>query len=340
MVYTCNETWRPCFLHVGINFQVYTISWCQKWNTFEKTLRKCTWSPSSKHHGTLCQFIRDFKVLIFDPLDSITAIFKFQISSLRIHIQPAVYPILLYRHECFTGKYTTRKIHKNYIRDPSGLFSIISQVSLSMISLISRLPLKLYLNSLVYHRNIFGSSSKVFGNLRKSLDIFGNFRKFSDNVRERSSALRNNFGKFSDIFGRWSEIFGKSSKTPFPGDQYHIELVDNPTPVVQPLRTVYVHILPLYKAELEKMITDGIITEVTEPTDWINSIVCNIKETPDGKKKSGCAWTPKTWIRTSAVRTVDEILLSLYGKNYFSVVDTTKGYWHVDLHHSLWSIQA
>ena len=40
--------------------------------------------------------------------------------------------VLLYRHECFTGKYTTRKIHKNYIRDPSGLCSIISHVSLSM----------------------------------------------------------------------------------------------------------------------------------------------------------------------------------------------------------------
>ena len=40
--------------------------------------------------------------------------------------------ILLYRHECFTGKYTTRKIYKNYIRDPSGLFSIISHVSLSI----------------------------------------------------------------------------------------------------------------------------------------------------------------------------------------------------------------
>ena len=38
--------------------------------------------------------------------------------------------VLLYRHKCFTGKYTTRKIHKNYIRDPSGLFSIISHVSL------------------------------------------------------------------------------------------------------------------------------------------------------------------------------------------------------------------
>ena len=58
------------------------------------------------------------------------------------------------------------------------------------------LSLKLYLNSLVYHRNTFGSSSRVFGNLRTS----------SGNVRERSSSLRNNFGKSS-------EIFGKSSKT-------------------------------------------------------------------------------------------------------------------------------
>ena len=93
---------------------------------------------------------------------------------------------LLCRHGCFTEKYTTRKIHKKYIRDPSGLFSIISHVSLSMISLISSLSLKLYLNSLVYHRNIFG-------NLRKSSGIFGNFRKFSENVRERSSCLQNNF---------------------------------------------------------------------------------------------------------------------------------------------------
>ena len=42
------------------------------------------------------------------------------------------YMYLLYRHECLTGKYTTRKIHENYIRDPSCLFSIISHVSLSM----------------------------------------------------------------------------------------------------------------------------------------------------------------------------------------------------------------
>ena len=94
---------------------------------------------------------------------------------------------------------------------------ISSHVKVSMISVISRLSLKLYLNSLVYHRNIFGSPSTVLGNLRKSSDIFGNFQKFSENVRKRSSGLRNNFGESSEIFGKWSEIFGKSSKTPVIG---------------------------------------------------------------------------------------------------------------------------
>ena len=65
-------------------------------------------------------------------------------------------------------------------------------MKISIISLTSGWSLKLYLNSLVYHRNIFGSSSKVLGNLQKSSDIFGNFREFSENVRERSSGLRDN----------------------------------------------------------------------------------------------------------------------------------------------------
>ena len=64
-------------------------------------------------------------------------------------------------------------------------------MKISMISLISSLSLKLFLNSLVYHRNIFESSS----------EIFGNFRKLSENVREPSSGLGSDFGKSSEIFG-------------------------------------------------------------------------------------------------------------------------------------------
>ena len=54
----------------------------------------------------------------------------------------------------------------NHIRDSSGVFSISSLVRISMLSLISSLSLRLYLNSFVCDGNIFGSSSKVFGNLR------------------------------------------------------------------------------------------------------------------------------------------------------------------------------
>ena len=108
------------------------------------------------------------------------------------------------------GTNSTRRFHTPLHPGPEWRVFRMSPLWGSYRSMTSGLSLKLYLNSYVYHRNIFGSSSKVFGNLRQSSDIFGNFRKFLENVRERSSGIR----KSSEIFGRWSEIFGKSSKTP------------------------------------------------------------------------------------------------------------------------------
>ena len=73
---------------------------------------------------------------------------------------------------------------------------ISSHVKISMISLLPRLSLKLYLNSLVYHRNIFGSSLEVFGNLRKSLEIF---RKCSETFVWPSEKLWKIFGNLQKI---------------------------------------------------------------------------------------------------------------------------------------------
>ena len=107
----------------------------------------------------------------------------------------------------------------------------------------------------------------------------------------------------------------------FPGDKYHIQLIDNLKPVVHPPCTVPVHILPLYKAELDKMIADDIITEVTEPTDWVNSIVCIVKETSDGRKKVRLCLDPKDLnknIRREHYysRNIDDIHPLLHGKNF------------------------
>ena len=95
------------------------------------------------------------------------------------------------------------KFIKNYIRDPSGLFSIISHVSLSMISLISSLPLKLYLNSMVYHPNIFESSSNVFGNFLRSSEILG---KCSGTFVWPSEKLWKIFGNLRKVVGNLRKI--------------------------------------------------------------------------------------------------------------------------------------
>ena len=65
--------------------------------------------------------------------------------------------------------------------------------------------LKLYLNSLVYHRNIFGSSSEVFGNLRKTSDIFRNFRKMFGSVHLAFGTILENFRKSSESGRKSSE---------------------------------------------------------------------------------------------------------------------------------------
>ena len=57
-----------------------------------------------------------------------------------------------------------------------------------------------------------------------------------------------------------------------------MQLIDNSSPVSHPPCKVCVHILPLCKGELDKMISGDIIVEVTEPTDYVNSILCSIRE--------------------------------------------------------------
>ena len=87
----------------------------------------------------------------------------------------------------------------------------------------------------------------------------------------------------STVLEEYKDCFDKIGR--FPDDKYPIQLIDTPKSVVHPPRSVPVHKLPLYKTELDKMIAYDIVTEMTERSDWVNSIVCNVKEKSDGKKK-------------------------------------------------------
>ena len=69
----------------------------------------------------------------------------------------------------------------------------------------------------------------------------------------------------------YSDIF-KGVGT-LPGGPYHIRLEEQYRPVQHPPRSVPLAMQSTYKAELNRLVKEGIIAEVKEHTEWINLIV-------------------------------------------------------------------
>ena len=76
-----------------------------------------------------------------------------------------------------------------------------------------------------------------------------------------------------------------------PGGPYHIRLKEQYRLVQRPPWSVPVAMQSAYRAELNRLVNEGIITEVKEHIEWINSIVPVMKS--NGSQFS-CAWTQKT----------------------------------------------
>ena len=115
-----------------------------------------------------------------------------------------------------------------------------------------------------------------------------------------------------------------------PGGPYHIKLKDSYKPVQHPPRSVLLGMQSAYKAELYRLLKEGIITEVHKHTEWINSLVPVMKE--DGSLR--LCLDPKDLNKVIKrnqwyARTLDDILPELAQSKYFTVKDATSGFWHV-----------
>ena len=76
-----------------------------------------------------------------------------------------------------------------------------------------------------------------------------------------------------------------------------------------------------------------IITKVTEPTDWVNSLV--ITEKPKTGKLRVCL-DPQALNKAIRrphypMRTLDDILPQLADAKFFSILDAHSGYWSIKL---------
>ena len=129
--------------------------------------------------------------------------------------------------------------------------------------------------------------------------------------------------EYHDVFKRVGTL---------PGGPYHIRLKEQYRPVQHPPRSVPIAMQTTYKAELDRLTKEGIITEVKEHTEWINSIVPVMK--PNGSlrlcldpKDLNKAIERNQWYS----RTIDDILPELAKSKFKTLKDATSGYWHVVL---------
>ena len=113
-----------------------------------------------------------------------------------------------------------------------------------------------------------------------------------------------------------------------------IELSDNAEPYcVNTARKVPFPLLPKVKEELDRMLKEGIIEEVTEPTDWCAPMVPVVK--PNGKVRI-CVDLRKLNEAVKRERyilpTLEDIAPKLAGAKVFSKLDASSGYWQIPLH--------
>ena len=117
-----------------------------------------------------------------------------------------------------------------------------------------------------------------------------------------------------------------------PGGPYHIRLKEQYRLVQHPPRSVPVAMQSVYKAELNRLVKEGMFTEVKEHTEWINSIVQVTKSNGSLRLYLDPKDLNKTIERNQWYsRTIDDILPELAKSKYKTLKDATSGYWHIVL---------
>ena len=145
-----------------------------------------------------------------------------------------------------------------------------------------------------------------------------------------------------DILSQYSGCFEGIGH--FPGDPYIFHLKPEHKPAQHAPRKVPIHPEAAFKEEIESLVIQGILEEVKEHTDWVNSYVIVEKDTGNHhspnhtvKKKLRICLDPRDLNEALErelyhTRSVDEITAKLQGMTVFTIVDFKKGYWMVVLH--------
>ena len=166
-------------------------------------------------------------------------------------------------------------------------------------------------------------------------------RKVKHTLNGRTSVSRLPLTK-QDILSQFSGCFEGIGH--FPGDPYKFHFKPDYKPARHAPQKVPVHLEKAFKEEIDSLVKQGILEEVKEHTDWVNSYVIVEKDTGNHhspnhtvKKKLRICLDPRNLNEALErepyhTRSVDKITAKLQGMTVFTIVDFKKGYWMVVLH--------
>ena len=166
-------------------------------------------------------------------------------------------------------------------------------------------------------------------------------RKVKHPLNGRTSVSRLPLTK-QDILSQYSSCFEDIGH--FPGDPFKFHLKPDHKPGRHAPRKVPVCLETTFKEEIESLVKQGILEEVKEHTDWVNSHVIVEKDTGNHhspnhtfNKKLRICLDPRGLNEALErepyhTRSVDKIMAKLQGMTVFTMVDFKKGYWVVVLH--------
>lgn len=116
-----------------------------------------------------------------------------------------------------------------------------------------------------------------------------------------------------------------------PGE-YEIKIDETVEPVIHAPRTVPVAIRDQVKKELDHLVQCGIQKLVTEPTNWVNSMVCVRKKNGRVRICIDPSDLNRAILREHfPMNSIDDIVTRLHGSKYFSTLDANVGYYQIKL---------
>ncbi|XP_048255270.1 uncharacterized protein K02A2.6-like [Haliotis rufescens] len=156
-------------------------------------------------------------------------------------------------------------------------------------------------------------------------------RVYEINVDEKNLNSQNST-KPEDILSEYQDVF--TGLGCLPGE-HTIKVDKGVTPVIEACRKVPFALHDQLKEELNRMKSLGVITEVTEPTEWVSSMVIVHKK--QGKLR--ICLDPRNLnlavqIEHYKLPTREEVMSQFAGAKVFSKLDASSGFWQMKLDHA------